>query len=383
MLLAFACSCNTSSGVMDSKDIINIDPNTASKVRVNYSSWFDGISYIPLQTDSNFLVGKVDKLLVTDDYIFIMDRKISRSVFCMDKEGHKVFSLNKSGKGRGEYVSMNDIAFDAAKKELIIHCDIRKKLLYYNMHGAFLREESVPYEASRTQPVGDHLALYCGFDDNSNLKESGKFANLALIGADKQTVESAAEYFEAPVLKTVVWTSECQFSQVNDTLLSIKPDHCNTVYHVTPTTIYPAYTLDFGDYMVDGRYWEKTKEKNATSKKLDAYSNNLKLCESFRYFEGNDYIFFVYRQAGVVYNALYSKKTKRLLHTPTFQNDMDMVSLFRPVAVYRDKFYCVLEAGDVYRIKKYPVNTSIPNEIMDHVQEFDNPILAVFTLKPF
>lgn len=60
-----------------------------------------------------------------------------------------------------------------------------------------------------------------------------------------------------------------------------------------------------------------------------------------------------------------------------------MVTLFRPVAVHRDKFYCVLEAGDVYQMKKTPVHTSIPDEIINQVQEFDNPILAVFTLKPF
>lgn len=362
---------------------IFIEPKEFSENLGVFSKLFESVSYISLETDNDFLIGNIDKLLVTDSFIFVMDSKISRSVFCFDKSGRKVFKINKHGNGPGEYLFLSDISFNNLKKELILYCRVRKKLLYFNLEGLFIREESLQYNIWRMQSVEDKLAIFCDYIDEKKLKESGRNVNIALLRISDMKVTSKANYFSGPVNKEIVWTSNCQFSNINDTILGLKPDHCNVIYHITPKTIYPAFILDFDKFNVDERYWTKLKKTNITLEEMDKYCNKLKLCESARYVENDYFIYFVFRQVGKVSYVFYSKETNLLQQFSKFNNDMDKVSVFRPIAVSGDKFYSILESSDIFYLKKYSIESTMPKRILDNIQEYNNPVIIVFKLKPF
>ncbi len=382
-LICWSCGNEKASkSTVLAKETIEINPDKASSREVLYTQVFSKIQYLPIHTDDNFIIGSIDKLLVTDDYLFIMDRRISHSVFCIDKKGSKVFSIKKQGKGPGEYVAMKDIAYKANEKELIIYCKMRKKLIYYNMQGNFLREEKMPFSLDRVEPINEKFALYRGYSFDKKAKKKD-VANLLLASRENNNVYSEDAYFKAPITFSIVWSSECQFSLLGDTL-AIKPDHSDIVYHITEKKIEPAYLLDFGKYAVDEGYWKKTKEKGITSEAVSDYCNNRKLCESFRFLEGKSYIYFVYRRNQKAYHALYSKETKQLLQIENFKNNMDGITAFHPIAIHRDKLYCLLNSENVYNLKKtHFLNGILPQSIIDSVQEFDNQLIAVFSLKKF
>ena len=382
LIILFSCKNENVINIELAKENIFINPMSVSKDRINYSDWFEKIDYITLPTDSNFLIGSIDKLLVTDDYLFVMDQKISRSVSSIDRNGNVKLSLSKTGNGPGEYMLMTDISFDSKQEEVLIHCKVKQKILYYDLDGNFLREQKIPYRVRKIYPISDNtFAFYCEYYDNPKLHKLSNSPNLLLANLAPPSIIEKTAYFEPPIDQSVVWNANCQFSFWGDTL-SIKPDHHNTIYHITKDGIYPVYTLDFGSYNIDSKYWNQVKQRGITLEKINAYSNESGLCESYRFLESSNYIYFVYKQKGKIYFVLYSKKTKTLRHTETFQNDMDMVTLFRPIAVHDDKFYCLLESEDVYRMREH-LKGAIPDEILDNVQEFGNPIIAIFTLKPF
>ncbi len=62
------------------------------------------------------------------------------------------------------------------------------------------------------------------------------------INEKDKSILSMANYFKGEINPSVVWSSLCDFSLVGDSL-SIKPDHCNIVYHIVGNNIYPAYKL--------------------------------------------------------------------------------------------------------------------------------------------
>ena len=61
---------------------------------------------------------------------------------------------------------------------------------------------------------------------------------------------------------------------------------------------------------------------------------------------------------------------------------MDYVTPFRPIAIYDDKLYGLLDSEEVYNMKE-ELKGILPDTILENVQEFGNPIIAIFTLKPF
>lgn len=362
---------------VDTIDIIRSVPNIEK-----YSNIFKQIDYIRIPYDNTFCIGKVNKLLVTDSLLFVMDRKISRGVYCFDSTGNSISAIHKTGVAPGEYISMRNLFYGIDSEEILIYAAIRQKMLHFSLNGTFLYETDLPFNSLRVEPIGGNCIMYNDYRINEDLKWNGKYPNLILWNPKKNSVEFAADYFKAPAAKATLITSEPQFSKLNDTLYSIKPDHCNTVYHVTPHQIYPAYQLDFGPYNLDDEFWDMASQKRMKFKTLDAYSDSRNLCETFRFLEGEDFLYFVCKQKKTVTHVFYSKKTKTLKQIAKFENDMDYVTPFRPIAIYDDKLYGLLDSEEVYNMKE-ELKGILPDTILENVQEFGNPIIAIFTLKPF
>ncbi|GHV27004.1 hypothetical protein FACS1894176_08440 [Bacteroidia bacterium] len=385
VILLIAPSC-TQDSRNDSEMIVAdntllINPSEAQKV--NYSQVFSKVDYIPIPTDEDFLIGDVDKLIVTDSHILMMDKYISHSVFIFDKSGTEKIQLSKLGNAPGEYVVMQDIFFDSEKQELVIYCNIRKKLLCYNVNGKFIREESIPFRGWRVKPVGNNYAIFSDYIFNDNAKKSKKYPNIILSSLSENII-SSADFFTEDVDTKIVWSSVPDFSETTDKSVSIKPDHGNIVYHITADSIYPAYRLDFGKYNIDARYWEKATEKGVTLKRVNEYCNALGLCESYNLLEDSDYLYFNYKQKEKANTVFYSKKTNKMVHANAFLNDMDQITAFHPKLLYDKKIYCLLKAEDILLAKTFLAqNKLLPPEILDNTQEFDNPVIVIFTLKDF
>jgi hypothetical protein len=362
-------------------EIISINPLNAQKV--NYSQIFSAVDYIPIPTDNDFLIGNIDKLLVTENNVLIMDKYITHSVFIFDKMSTKKIQLYKQGNGPGEYISMQDVFFDSDKQEVAIYCNMRKKLLYYNLEGKFVREKPVSFFGARFSPVGKNEVMFCEYFINHTGKKRKKYPNI-ILSSRIGDIKSSADFFFEDVDVSIVWSSLPDFSKVDERVVSIKPDHCNIVYHVSEDSIFPAYQLDFGKYNIDARYWKKARENNVTLKRVDDYCNSLELCESYCILEDADYLFFNYKQKNKIYTAFYSKKTKKLINANAFMNDMDQITAFYPIYIQDKKIYCILSSEDIITAKSYLTqNKLLPADVLNNVQEFDNPVIAVFTLKDF
>lgn len=59
--------------------------------QIMMSSFVNSISYIPLETKDECLIGSVDKILVTDDAYYVVDRE-KRSLFCVSTNLDDLFA---------------------------------------------------------------------------------------------------------------------------------------------------------------------------------------------------------------------------------------------------------------------------------------------------
>lgn len=361
---------------------ILIDPTAASEKNLLFSDFIKQINYTLIPTDDEFIIGNIDKIIVTDDYMFILDSKISRAIYCIRKSGEKVFSIKKTGSGPGEYITIKDISFDDTKKELIVYCSTRQILLYYDLHGKFLHEERIPYQAARIQKIGGKIVFFSDNLINPKLLNKENFPNLFLTNNDYSII-SQANFFKSPINKAIVWTSESKFSSWGDTL-SIKPDHGNIIYHVTNKEVFPAYELNFGKFNIDEKYWKMSRESGMTLEKIDSYCDNAKYCESFWFNEGSDFLQFTYRQNKTLYLLLYSKKTHKMINIKSehIVNNMDLVTSFKPVAIHDNILYCIVNSEDIYIRKKF-LNGCIPSTILNAVQEFGNQVIVSIKINDF
>ena len=69
------------------------------------------IEYIPLETKDDCLIGSIDKIIYNDGTYFISDNQQNR-IFLFGDKGEHLFTLDKIGKGPGEYIDIWDFDVD-------------------------------------------------------------------------------------------------------------------------------------------------------------------------------------------------------------------------------------------------------------------------------
>ncbi len=360
---------------------IKINPSNAKEI--NYSEIFNNIEYIPIPSDSNFMIGSIDKLCISGNYFFLMDKYITRSVFMFDINGKEKIQLHKQGQGPGEYAFLKDFYYDSDLQAIGIHCSMLKKILYYNIQGKYLSEKSLPFHTTRILPISNKYICYADFMYQRGTGQNGRSPNIVLTSPNGQ-IAASANFFKKGIDQSVVFSSNPDFSRLEEGVVSIKPDHCNIIYHATADSIFPAYKLDFGKHSLDSRYWKETEKAGATVEKVTEFCDREGICESFFMQENLDYLFFKYRYNGKVNSVFFSKKTGKIIHAGYMRNDMDQITGFNPKLFHENKFYCILNVENIFMLRTYlKENKYLPKRLLDDMTEFDNPIIAVFTLKEF
>ena len=98
---------------------IQINPKKIEKDNNFISLFSDSITYIPLETKDDFLIGDIDKIIVKENKIFILD-KVSEVIFCFDlQNGNFLYKIDSRGSGPGEYISIENFIVDSNDNVLI------------------------------------------------------------------------------------------------------------------------------------------------------------------------------------------------------------------------------------------------------------------------
>ncbi|MBW6479730.1 MAG: 6-bladed beta-propeller [Bacteroidales bacterium] len=141
VLIVLLCSCGRSKNLTPVDEVIRIDLlSEADMTLSDISEIASGIEYIPLQTTDSSLIGRIDKVVITEDNIYVNNR--GSEIICFNKIGNFISKLSKRGRGPGEYASIWDFDISSDSKKLILLSN--GKILLYNIVGnEFIFSKSV------------------------------------------------------------------------------------------------------------------------------------------------------------------------------------------------------------------------------------------------
>lgn len=135
LILSFGCD---RSQVNDKKSHITIDIDTLSvDDTIYFSQVFDDYEIIPLETNENCIIGEVTSIRFCNDYIVILDRTISKSVFVFDLNGKFIRKIGAVGKGPGEYLIPKSISTNDKTKEIFVYDGSGNRVNIYSLSGVF------------------------------------------------------------------------------------------------------------------------------------------------------------------------------------------------------------------------------------------------------
>lgn len=138
VILFNACSSNqVETAIVRDGDVYIVDlDNTPKDATVKFSSLFRSAKFILLEDSEDALFAKINKIEVSDSYIFVLERE--RGLYLFDKNGKFIRTIGRKGGGPGEFISLSDFSINENKKEISLLDRRTQTVIKYTFEGKYL-----------------------------------------------------------------------------------------------------------------------------------------------------------------------------------------------------------------------------------------------------
>jgi hypothetical protein len=371
-----ACSGSTSDNV--ETQTIRID--FKNDVSINDTDFIDSVQLVNLEC--GIVIGDVDRVIRSDEYIYVLDRWQTQTVLIFDRSGNFVNSISNRGEGPNEYLQLWDILINPDNGSLNLISRMDKKMLRYSSDGSrLLSVESLPEIFSCFFKTQTGYIGYAG-----NYRNSPDESKNVLVLSNDLEIESS--FFDIdPTWESKDYGSRYVFSSFNNTVHYVKLMDF-TIYAFDGEKMSAPYFFDLGKLA-----WpEEVKEFDRVEELLEKDRN--RYIHSIKYFQETENKLII----NVIYGGqnllgIYDKRTKKSIvsQTDAFIGDY-LVPSGKIIGFGRNEIYLLVEAENMKRIStgrndyvdfesKYPAQVKKLRADFPVIEEDGNPFLVIYYLK--
>ncbi len=362
----------------NSAKTISADNNLARHIDANvlfdfvgfdFMNAVDSIHFIPLQTSEDNLIGKVEKLIMTDKMIYLSDNS---TIFIFKTNGDfltKITPLDYNPEHPSPAFS-----YDYDNNELIVVQP--NSISYFSPNGIFKRKEITPYIASDIA-ILDNKKIITSNNPSLNAHLGDIAQNSLFIINNNNQLEAAAlpftTSFSPPVQKQSLITYN------SHTLISRA--FSDTIFSYDATGLHALYILDFDSQKIH----DNALLQDETHFKKALLGNNKYFFDGYAIETSNGLFFKLSTLRAQTLYAYYDVKTRKLfgglhpvvdfnkippIYEPIASAGNYYVSLFRPYQ---------LEVGQSFTFSGNNISEEEKLKIA-HVTHDDNPIVVLFKI---
>jgi len=386
-------SCGRKSHQDNKIETISINGNI--KQTLNFSSFVDTIEFIPLETNEENLIGKVNRIIYKNGkyYLRTTQGMINGKLSVFDKAGKYLWGLNKRGQGPGEYEELDDFSLTDSGNIVI---PTYKRIITYDSIGHFLSENRMELFMTEFLNIGNnsfiirHFAAY-RYDNNlfSIMDNKGIIKGRLF---KQSNIEAKKSAFLVDARSITTYKSIIYF---------IYP-YCDTIYSIdNKKNIKRLYYIDYGSKKIPDGLIDKKDDVLSWEKKLFIFDDYLH-ASAIGVTENYIYIGSINKSFQAFF-TLYSKKDKHILTAHTLIDDMffkgnkltitarnmahevdgnDILWPLDPECLingYKHYMSYLSETGREEFQKKYPELVKICTTL----KEDDNPVILRIKVKDF
>jgi hypothetical protein len=335
--------------------------------RVYLDELVGNVRYVPLETNNECIIGEIEKIVADSNNYYILDFQEKLFVF-NSITGKNKFTLNKQGKGPGEYVDIVDFTISPDGKIVINDSGLRK-LLVYEESGHFIKEIDLSFGVLSLNFFNENtLILYSPHQFSENNRPFVAFLDLS-----SEKIISKIE-FSSNTTSNSRYISPCDFSQVGNKSY-IKIPFGDTIYSIEGTDIIPNRYLDFSNNRIPEELYSDIERYHKSRNDYIEWSD---------YTESSNYFFFTVRFENELKRVILNKITgehilidSKAKSKPGITFSQYINYLIWPVYSKNDFFVSYIEAYS------FVENFSLASDSLDfnQISKDDNPIIIHCMLK--
>lgn len=363
---------------------IHLEKGIENHKSISLSELAADIQYIPLETNSNCLLGDSPRIQLSENEIFVATQM--EHLFRFSKKGKFLNEVGKMGRGPGEFTKViNYILNNESKKVIINDTPFGNKVIAYDFEGKFIAEfkvdiHSMCIEPFETDNIFLHNMYYTKLEKGKKTNEIEIFSKSGKkIGTFPSSADPAKKY-------GISFIPPSGYNYMGE--LHYKPAESETLFTIPDVkTKLPKYFFDLGKFKRPNEADEFRNRKT---------QNTVAIMDLW---ETANYLFFTctgkeqrqkllyYKNSEESCNVVWKGKTGikddiagGLPFWPyLFSDTNNKKQLVDFVFPYELKEH--LKTEYFKEMCKSSVRAKKLKELVDNVNEFDNIIIRVVTLK--
>lgn len=366
--------------------VINI-PENIFESTIDITKLIREISFTPLETGTDFLIGDIHKVLSDSDSYFIHDRN-NNKLLRFDYDGRFLNTIGNIGRGPNEVIAIWDVALDKKNKLISILDSASGKLVRYDYSGIFFDTKPMYFFYKQHEYDVNSLVFNKGKSFNK-IQQLGSFS-LILANLDQSPTHKAFEYNFVNNRPINNFTTIRPLRKFNNKIYYHHP-HSNGIWKILNNKLIPFIKFNYEKYGLSDDAWNFKINREKMS---DLLLNHT-------YFNGeyvvNDKIcFFMINGKNKGSSVFFNQKTQNVIYGSNFKETSDKpfnLELFgNPISCRDDNFFISVKSTvDLYNLKnkilKYPVMkdkiTKKDWAKLERIDETDNPIIVTYKVNDF
>jgi hypothetical protein len=383
--IAFISACTSEKKqeaevLIDIRDLVNIE-----SIGYNDSKFFTRCEAIKLEMSEESLIGTVSQLEMSDEYIYILDKK-TMSLKVFDRLGNYVRSIGNRGEGTGEFLAVNAFYINPYSRTVNLFDPLKLCVHKYSMEGDFI--EAVKYKDLYVAHIAratllDNGTLFC-FTNPTFHDEAGYF----VLNEANYSMKEQIYQYPVPIKKEMAFNILVHPYTYYNKEVHFVSLFSNTIRSYTDEKTLPLYYVDNGkrediDYLksvtesMEGNYLHIIK-RIAEDSKCTVGLRNI--------YETDRYLYVDFFTKNLLSSAvLWDKETDTGYYFNNYSYKPDFCSI---VYNYDNTLVRIWNCSDIELFKEeiekgHIEKDNYPREILeiaDLYDEEDNPVLLLYTM---
>ena len=293
-------SCNNKSASLAPFNGLTINIQTNDEKSV-FSKILKNSNFVPLETSSNSLIGKISKILIYKSRIYILDSFHAKALKVYDMTGKFLYKIGESDFSDTEVFVPSDFSINYSNGEISL-LNNGTSINTYSGDGKLIRNKKVAQiSPHKMEKLHDGYAFIGG----------GRQDNLILTDSDLQVQNKYFPFIDPYVDKLLIDV----FQKVDEDHVIYRRNLNDTIYTINKGSISPRLLLNF-------------YQKNLTYQAVvDNTVTERDIAKTYRvkyFYETKDFVYLLFTHADVPFLALYSKHSKKVdvLKYTAMKNDV-------------------------------------------------------------
>lgn len=354
---------------------VNVSWETSEGRRI--AGLIDTLYFIPLEEHPDGLIASIDKIVATEDKLFVLDRIKQNVILAFDRNGKFLFRVGSRGGGPEEYAAISNFTVSGDRIYLLDNT-ARVILVYRTSDGSFLQRHRLDFSAQNLASIADGSFVFVkGFSLNHPLNEQDF---RVFVTDDKFRIRK--EMFPVNEDFSTLEKFNSLETNADQVVFHMYGMDYVAVFDQKDAESYTTYTFDFGGQRIP-------KDKRSDSKVYVSQNNYRYLFQGIfmvgSYLVGSAGIkagvFVMDIRTGLIYvndpNIQMGLDGKIKAEDPEYFTKNIYLS---PIAAFENELFCPID-GMAYQTLRSIGIPPFVEPIDTFLQQGDNVVFQVFRLK--